>query len=151
MTIIGDQSFSLHPQLEHDCHPLGDFPLCRVLLMKDCQYPWLILVPRRPGLKELHELEPDDLQSFMVESMFVSRQLSVGYGADKMNIAALGNVVPQLHIHHIVRYRTDPAWPAPLWGRLPAVPYSSEALLEQRSKLHDLLASHPNFQSVKHA
>lgn len=124
----GDSTaFALHPRLRQDCLPVTDLPLCRVLLMNDSQYPWLILVPRRTGLRELHQLQPADLQLFLRESIQVSRALEALFRPDKLNIAALGNQVPQLHVHHIARFASDPAWPAPVWGRLPPVPYPAEA------------------------
>jgi diadenosine tetraphosphate (Ap4A) HIT family hydrolase len=115
--------FQLDPQLQIDTMALGDFPLCRLLLMKDANYPWFILVPRRPGLQEIYQLEDQDQYCLCHESSHLSRALAAVFAADKINIAALGNVVSQLHIHHIVRYHTDPAWPKPVWGLRPCKPY----------------------------
>lgn len=115
--------FRLDPQLQSDTIDLGDFPLCRLLLMRDANYPWFILVPRRPDLKEIYQLGNRDQQQLCRESNHLSRSLATTFKADKINIAALGNVVSQLHIHHIVRYHTDPAWPKPVWGLLPHKPY----------------------------
>jgi diadenosine tetraphosphate (Ap4A) HIT family hydrolase len=117
------QQFSLDPVLAADCFVLGDFPLSRLLLMNDANFPWFILVPRRNGVRELFELEARDQHQLMAESCRLSAALAACFNADKMNVAALGNVVAQLHVHHIVRYRDDRAWPAPVWGRLPTVPY----------------------------
>lgn len=114
----------LHPQLEKDCLALGRFPLCRLLLMRDANYPWFILVPDREAVTEIHQLGEADQQQLMRESCALAVAMSEAFAADKLNIAALGNVVPQLHVHHIARYRTDPAWPAPVWGRLPPRPYT---------------------------
>lgn len=116
-------SFVLHSRLQQDCFDLGEFSLCRLLLMNDSQYPWFVLVPQIEGIKELHELSEPDQHAFMTESSFLSRALVRIYAPDKLNVAALGNVVPQLHVHHIVRFATDPAWPAPIWGKLLARPY----------------------------
>jgi diadenosine tetraphosphate (Ap4A) HIT family hydrolase len=118
----------LHPQLAHDCRVIGSFPLCRLLLMLDANYPWFILVPDREGITEIHQLGSDDQQQLMHESSSLAGVLEEVFQADKLNIAALGNVVPQLHVHHIVRYRDDPAWPAPVWGRVPARAYSDAQL-----------------------
>lgn len=118
----------LHPQLARDCLLIGSFPLCLLLLMRDANYPWFILVPDRPGLTEIHELAEPDQVLLLRESGRLARLLKRHWGADKLNIAALGNAVPQLHIHHIARYRGDPAWPAPVWGRVPPKPYGETAL-----------------------
>ncbi len=125
----------LHPQLEKDCLLIGRFPLCHLLLMKDANYPWLILVPDREGITEIHQLTETDRQQLMRESAHLSAFLEREFQADKINIAALGNMVPQLHIHHIVRYRDDIAWPAPVWGAHPPRPYSEKALAECVSRL----------------
>lgn len=118
-------SFELHPQLAADTTLIGDLPLCRLLLMNDRQYPWTILVPRQEGLREIHQLSETDLQQFWRESVQLSRALMTLFEGDKLNVAALGNMVPQLHVHHIVRFASDPAWPAPVWGRLPTQPYAA--------------------------
>lgn len=106
---MSDHDFSLHPQLAQDTHFVTDLPLCRVLLMNEARYPWLILVPRRENLREIHELLPTDRQQLWEESDHVSRVLTALFQPDKLNIAALGNIVPQLHIHHIARFQTDAA------------------------------------------
>jgi diadenosine tetraphosphate (Ap4A) HIT family hydrolase len=113
--------FALHPQLAADTWPVARLGLSRLLLMNDTTYPWLILVPERPGLSELYELSAADQIQLMSEVTAVSCALTAACGPervpDKLNVAALGNVVPQLHVHVIARYRDDPAWPAPVWGR----------------------------------
>ncbi|MEZ5534792.1 MAG: HIT domain-containing protein [Thiolinea sp.] len=119
-------SFELHPQLAADCLPVGDLPLCRILLSNDSRYPWFILVPRRENITEIHQLDDTDRNQLWRESNWFSRQLDALYSPDKLNIAALGNMVPQLHIHHIVRFKTDDAWPAPVWGKHPPKPYSDD-------------------------
>ena len=123
-----EAGFELHAQLAGDCALVGDLPLCRVLLMNDSNYPWLILVPRRAGLRELYELAEPDLAAFWAESATVGRLLMSHFSGDKFNVAALGNQVPQLHVHHVVRRTTDAAWPRPVWGVVPAVSYTADAL-----------------------
>lgn len=115
---------SLHPQLQADCAVLGRFALCHLLLMNDANYPWFILVPDQDNVREIYELSVQQQQQLMAESSLLARSLVAAFAADKLNIAALGNVVPQLHIHHIVRYRHDPAWPRPVWGVQPKKPYN---------------------------
>lgn len=128
-------NFSLHPQIEKDTVPIGRFPLCELRLMNDVNYPWFMLVPQRENLREIHELNENDLHLLMRESVTLSRAIAAAFAPDKLNIAALGNVVPQLHIHYIARYTSDPAWPAPVWGKVAAVAYSTEALAEVRKKI----------------
>ena len=120
-------SFELHPQLAKDCLIVSDLPLCRVLLMNESRYPWLILVPRRVGVSEIHQLSTEERQQLWAESDTVSQRLLELFQPDKLNIASLGNMVPQLHIHHIARFRTDAAWPAPVWGKFAPEAYSEEA------------------------
>jgi diadenosine tetraphosphate (Ap4A) HIT family hydrolase len=131
--------FELHLRMKQDTLVIGDFPLCRLLLMNDANYPWFILVPRRADIKEIFELEVLDQQQLLKESSQLSQVLSKIFQADKLNIAALGNVVPQLHIHHIVRYQTDQAWPNPIWGLFPAQPYTERARQETCAGLIDHL------------
>lgn len=113
--------FQLHERLAADTLCMGDLPLSRLLLMNDTRYPWFILVPRQPDLRELHQLSEADLAQFMKESMSLSRFLEAEYKAEKINIAALGNMVPQLHIHHLARFSGDDAWPGPVWGVHPPI------------------------------
>jgi len=120
--------YELHPRLNEDCITIGRFELCQLLLMNDSNYPWFILVPRREGVREIFELSEADQRQLLWESSSLSRCIAEHFSADKINVAALGNMVPQLHIHHIVRYRSDPAWPAPVWGHAPAEPYSRQGL-----------------------
>jgi len=131
----------LHSQLQTDTVEIGRFPLCRLLLMKDANYPWFILLPDRAGVTEIHQLAADDQLQLMRESTLLSGALVAAFRPDKLNIAALGNVVPQLHLHHIVRYRTDPAWPAPVWGRVPARTYDEAAQNEVIGKTLSALNS----------
>ncbi|MGJ0486167.1 MAG: HIT domain-containing protein [Methylomicrobium sp.] len=116
--------FTLHPRLAQDCITLGRFELCRLLLMNDSHYPWFILVPEQPELTEIYQLSQADQIILTAESSFLAKNLADLYQADKMNIAAIGNLVPQLHIHHIVRYKTDAAWPGPVWGKFDSIPYT---------------------------
>ena len=132
-------TFELHRQLAHDCITLGDFALCRVLLMNDSNYPWFILVPRRAGVRELHELQETELGMFWRESMLLGRLLMSHFQGHKLNVAALGNQVPQLHVHHIVRYQHDRAWPKPVWGVAPMLPYTQTQLQKVRDSLLPLL------------
>lgn len=127
--------FQLHPQLARDCHRLGRFELGLLLLMDDAQYPWCILVPQRGGLRELYELDEAAQALLLRESAALGRAMMRAFGGDKLNLAALGNVVPQLHLHHIVRHRSDPAWPAPVWGKLPARAYTAGEVEQRRAAL----------------
>ncbi len=125
----------LHKQLEKDCIVLGQLDLCAVLLMPDANYPWLILVPQRQDISEIYQLSDADQQQLMRESSQISRLLVGLFEPDKINVAALGNMVPQLHVHHVVRYKTDAAWPAPVWGAVPAKKYNDEMLNLLMAKL----------------
>lgn len=131
--------FELHPQLAADCHQVGDLPLSRVLLLNDRRYPWLILVPRRAHLREIYQLSPVDRAQLLDESCRVGERLMCTFGGDKLNIGALGNLVPQLHIHHIVRRVDDPAWPGPVWGHSPAEPYPEIELGDRLLRLRKAL------------
>ena len=121
--------FSLHPQLARDCVVIGQLSLSQLLLMNDVNYPWFVLVPQRENIREIFELAVTDQQQLLCESSFLAREMAEYFCPHKINIAALGNIVPQLHLHHIARVTTDAAWPAPVWGKVPAKPYSKEALL----------------------
>lgn len=128
--------FQLHPQLACDTFLLGELPLSLVLLAKDSQYPWLILVPKLAGIREIHWLTVEQQQQLMHESCAVAQLMETELAADKINVAALGNMVPQLHLHHIARFTTDVAWPAPVWGKHPAIAFANPnqevALWQQR-------------------
>jgi diadenosine tetraphosphate (Ap4A) HIT family hydrolase len=131
--------FILDPRLVQDTVAIGDFPLCRLLLSNDSNYPWFILVPRRPGISELFQLEPADQLQLWQETNSLAQLLSEAFNADKLNVGALGNVVSQLHMHVIVRFRNDAAWPAPVWGKHPAQPYTGEALSAIQRRLRQVL------------
>lgn len=127
--------FTLDQRLQQDTLLLGDFPLCRLLLMNDANYPWFILVPRRDEVSELFQLDAQEQQQLWRESTELAEVLKDTFKADKMNVATLGNVVSQLHMHVIVRRKDDPAWPAPVWGKHPAKAYSDEQVAALRDKL----------------
>ncbi len=130
--------FTLHPRLESDCRTMGDFPLSRLLLMNDTRYPWFILVPRRDDTSEIYQLDGEEQLQLQRESVLLGRHMMEGFGGDKLNVAALGNLVPQLHLHHIVRYRDDEAWPGPVWGKGVSVSYTKERLTEIRKIIQPL-------------
>ena len=131
--------FELHTQLAADTEWVDTLSLCRVLLMNDATYPWLILVPERANIREIHELSEDDQQTLMREMTAVARIMELAFDATKMNVAALGNMVPQLHIHIIARYEGDPAWPGPIWGKTPAVPYEADVMKARTQHLREHL------------
>jgi diadenosine tetraphosphate (Ap4A) HIT family hydrolase len=132
--------FELDSRLKADSYRLGSWPLCEVLLSKDAQYPWCILVPRRENISETHHLSMDDRQQLLKESCHLAELMTSLFSPDKMNVAALGNVVPQLHVHHIARYHDDPAWPGPVWGAVPAKSYEQEALQDRLVRLRGVLS-----------
>ena len=144
-----DGDFSLHPRLQHDCLVLGRLELCRVLLMNESNYPWLILVPERPEVREIFELTDADQMQLIRESSRLAAHLQSAFDADKLNVAAIGNLVPQLHLHHVVRYRTDPAWPAPVWGHRPPRSYEPGELDQFLERLQ--LDSLPGFMPLDSA
>jgi diadenosine tetraphosphate (Ap4A) HIT family hydrolase len=121
-------AWSLHPQLERDTTPLGDLPLSRVLIINDANYPWMLLVPRRYGAVELIDLDEVERAQLMTETALTSRALKEVTECDKLNVAALGNAVPQLHVHVIARRKTDKAWPKPVWGAVPPIPHDAKEL-----------------------
>jgi diadenosine tetraphosphate (Ap4A) HIT family hydrolase len=114
--------FVLDERLRADTHPLGESDLSLLLLFDDARYPWTILVPRREGLAELFELSAGDARELWEDSLVLGRAMHRAFGAHKLNVGALGNVVRQLHLHHVVRQAGDPAWPGPVWGHSPRVP-----------------------------
>ncbi len=121
-------SWTLHSQLERDTLLLGDLALSRVLVIKDANYPWLLLVPRRPDIVEIIDLDAVEQAQLMVEIDRVGRALKAVTQCDKLNIAALGNAVPQLHVHIIARRTTDKAWPKPVWGQVPPLDHDATEL-----------------------
>ena len=133
--------FIFDPRLLNDCEVLGRFRLCHVLLMRDANYPWCVLVPDRDNKVEVFELSNEEQELLQLESNTLLDCLHKEFSADKMNVAALGNVVSQLHIHHIVRYKNDIAWPKPVWGVFPAKPYSEKELNILKARLCDLFSN----------
>jgi len=122
------REFELHSRLAADTAFVADLKLCRVLLMNDARYPWLILVPRRNDVTEIFELAPEDREMLMAEIALASERLKHFCHAAKINVGALGNLVPQLHTHIVARNPGDAAWPGPVWGHGSAEPYSASAL-----------------------
>ncbi len=129
--------FALHPRLAADTHPVAKLALCQVLLAKDARFPWLILVPQRAGLSELTDLDCAERGLLFDEIAAASGALRRLFAPDRINVAAIGNIVAQLHIHVVARTRSDPAWPGPVWGHGAATAYK-QSVLEQR--IADLLA-----------
>ena len=127
--------YALDERLAADSHPVRSLPLCELRLMDDANYPWLVLVPRVAGARELIDLDPGQRRDLTEETDLALRLLRDAFRPHKLNVAALGNLVPQLHVHVIARFEHDPAWPAPVWGRVAARPYSPEALVERISVL----------------
>jgi diadenosine tetraphosphate (Ap4A) HIT family hydrolase len=125
---MSDAAFTLDARLEADTQPIGDLPFARVLLMNDSRFPWLILVPRIAGLRELIDLSQSDQQRLLVDINRAANALHAWENPDKLNIAMLGNVVPQLHVHVIARYTKDAAWPKPVWGVGERIPYAAREL-----------------------
>lgn len=127
--------FVTDARLEADSLLLASWPLCDVRMMNDVQYPWFILIPRVPSVRELYELSESERRQFDRESCYLGRSIMKVFAGEKLNVAALGNVVSQLHIHHIVRFASDAAWPAPVWGKHPVQPMSQE---QQESRMKAL-------------
>lgn len=136
---LSSGGWSLHPQLERDTALVSDLPLSRLLAMNDTNYPWLILVPRRADAVELIDLDETEHALLMAEITLASRVLKGVTQCDKLNVAALGNVVPQLHVHVIARRKTDAAWPKPVWGVVPALPYDAAELTRFVDSIRDRL------------
>ncbi len=134
--------FELDAQLRADTVVVGSFALCEVLLARDANYPWLILVPKRAGITEIYQLDANEQQLLMQEVSFVAKQMETHFLAHKMNIAALGNVVAQLHMHVIARFEHDSAWPAPVWGKIPSISYSEDELDVTVNTMRTLLHEH---------
>ena len=131
--------FRLHPQLAADSHPVASLDLCDVLLMNDANYPWLILVPRTADAVELLDLGKADRSRLWREIDLASQALREVFTPDKLNIATLGNVVSQLHVHVIARFRNDAAWPKPVWGAQQATPYPAQSAEARIEALREML------------
>ena len=135
--------FQLHERLAADTVSLDRWPLCEVLLAKDATYPWLILVPRRVGLRDFDDLAPKDLDTASREVVRASRALKAVFRPDKLNVAALGNQVLQLHVHVIARFADDPAWPGPIWGVGSPRHYEAAALEARCAQLREAFLRDP--------
>ena len=127
--------FQLDPRLEADTLLLGAFPLSLLLLSKDANYPWCILVPKREGMREIYQLDETDRQQLLDESCLLAETLSDLFGAEKINVATIGNMVPQLHMHHVVRFESDAAWPGPVWGAVAAATYPQQLFAETAARI----------------
>lgn len=130
-------SFTLHPQLEADSFFMRDLTLSQLRLSNQKNAPWLLLVPRRPDIQEIFQLNAEDRRQLIEEISQASNALVQLYAPDKINVGALGNIVPQLHVHVIGRFKSDEAWPAPVWGKLTPAPYSADAVKAIKDKLND--------------
>jgi diadenosine tetraphosphate (Ap4A) HIT family hydrolase len=133
--------WSLHPQLEKDTSPVRDLALCRVLAINDADYPWLVLVPRRADIVEIADLSAVNAARLMEEIAQTSRVLKAVTGCDKLNVGAIGNVVPQLHVHIVARWKTDPLWPKPIWGHVTPRPRDAEAFMQLVAEIREKLRS----------
>lgn len=133
--------FELHPRLAEDTLPLGQTRLNLIRLMNNRTWPWLLLVPRRPDLREVYQLSEPEQQQLLRESSALGEAMMAAFGGDKLNLGALGNMVPQLHLHHVVRHQGDPAWPGPVWGHPATGRYSESELAEIALKLAPVLAA----------
>lgn len=133
-------AFTLHHQLAADTVAVARWPLCHVLMMNDSRYPWLILVPAQANMRDMHDLDSTDQAVLMTEIDRASRALDNLYAPDKINVGALGNMVPQLHIHVIARFRSDDAWPGPVWGAHPPLAYAPGDLDQATTALRTALA-----------
>lgn len=132
--------FSLDSRLRNDGYVIGRFKLSLLLLSRDANYPWCILVPERESTYELYHLSDEDQVQLIRESSRLAEVMHNIFDADKMNIATLGNVVPQLHVHHVARYNSDPAWPGPVWGKVEAKAYEPQKLKDLVEKITNALA-----------
>ena len=137
---MSGEAFALDGRLAADTRHVASLPLCDVLLMKDARFPWLILVPRRPGLVEIADLPEPDQASLWREVNRAAAALRANTPCDKLNLGALGNVVRQLHVHVVARREGDAAWPGPVWGSGPALPYAAGALDDLADRLRRALA-----------
>jgi len=128
--------FKLDQRLQNDCIFIGNFKLSQLLLMNDSTYPWFILVPRRANMAEVYKLEELEQQQLWRESAELSRWMEQEFSFDKLNIGALGNIVRQLHLHHVGRSISDPTWPGPVWGQHPHKPYTSAEIETIKCQAH---------------
>ena len=131
--------FQLHKRLQADTVLVAEFPLSLVLLSKDANYPWIILVPKRQNIEEIYQLDIEDRQQLLHESCVLAETMTALFNPDKLNIATIGNMVPQLHMHHVARFNNDGAWPGPIWGAQPAASYSNDKLASLVAELQAAL------------
>jgi diadenosine tetraphosphate (Ap4A) HIT family hydrolase len=134
------EQFALHERLRADTAEVAAWDLSLLLLMNEARWPWLILVPRRPAVREIEDLSASDRGRLIEEAAAASRLLQALHAPHKVNIAALGNMVPQFHLHVVARTEGDPAWPKPVWGQFPPAPYEAAALEARLSALRQALA-----------
>lgn len=134
--------FVLHERLAADTVRVGSLPLCELLLMNDARFPWCILVPRRAGMRDAIDLDPADADQLHRESLVLQRAMKQAFGPDKLNVAAIGNLVPQLHVHHLARHAGDSEWPAPVWGRGTPQPYAGDEREKRIAALRAAMAAH---------
>jgi len=127
--------FATDPRLVNDSYPVTELPLCQLRLMDDARFPWLVLIPRQPDAREVFDLDARTQQQLWREATAVGRAMLAALGGDKLNIASLGNVVAQLHVHVVVRRREDAAWPAPVWGHGQAEVYDLDRLAALRARV----------------
>ena len=138
--------FELHASLESDSVRIGDLPLSSVRLCNDSNYPWVILIPRRKDIEEIYQLSLDDQHQLLLESSLISGSLVEIFSPDKLNIATIGNIVPQLHMHHVCRYKKDACWPKPIWGQVNTIPYDNRILTKTIESIR--LRLEPNLISI---
>ncbi len=141
--------FKLHPTLAKDSVLLGSLPLCQVRLSRDSQFPWLLLIPIRAEITEIHQLGPEDRSQLMHESCTIAELMQQTIHPDKINTAAIGNVVPQLHVHVVGRYHNDPLWPKPIWGQLPAQPFAAADMATVRQQWQQRLSQLIEFEPAQ--
>lgn len=132
--------FELHSRLAADCAVVGRFPLSLLLISKDANYPWYILVPQREDISEIYQLSLDDRTRLLNESCILAESIADLHAPDKLNIATIGNMVPQLHMHHVARFKSDAAWPGPVWGKVPALAYKPDELQHRILRMREVLS-----------
>lgn len=133
------QRYELHSKLEADTIALGESRLCEIRLMNDSHWPWVLLVPRVASVREIYQLPKAQQLRLAEESSLLGEAMMAAFAGDKLNVAALGNMVPQLHLHHIVRFEGDPAWPGPVWGKVTPTPYDEKAIVDIKARLQPTL------------
>ena len=143
--------FILDERLHKDTALVGRFELCLLLLHRDSNYPWFILVPQREGISEIHHLSQSEQQLLLAESGLVARALTSLFAPDKLNIAMLGNIVAQLHLHHVARFKHDLSWPGPIWGAVPAGEYALDRLADRVEAMRQALAGEITIGDIKNA